>query len=95
MHWVKSANSRKLVEQYFLGEFWDIAQWLSSVGRFSQIWLWVKYRIRKSSISFSNFWLPTWKPCMKIWRFFFGFGWILGIENLKKDLILALSKFMT
>jgi hypothetical protein len=32
MHWVKSANSRKRVEQYFLGEFWDIAQ-VANIGR--------------------------------------------------------------
>jgi hypothetical protein len=32
MHWVKSANSRKRVEQYFLGEFWDIAQ-VAIIGR--------------------------------------------------------------
>jgi hypothetical protein len=32
MHWVKSANSMKRVEQYFLGEFWDIAQ-VAIIGR--------------------------------------------------------------
>jgi hypothetical protein len=32
MHWVKSAHSRKRVEQYFLGEFRDIAQ-VAIIGR--------------------------------------------------------------
>jgi len=79
----------------FLGQFWDIAQ-LAIIGwKISQIKLWAKYGIRKFLIYFSYFWLSTWKPCKEIWLFFFEFGLISAIENLKKHLILALFKFMT
>jgi hypothetical protein len=79
----------------FWVQFWDIAQ-VPIIGRkISQIKLWAKYGIRKFETYFSYIWLPTWKPCKEIWRFFFQFGWILAIQNLKKHLILAVFRFMT
>jgi hypothetical protein len=60
-----------------------------SIGRFSQIWLQAKYiskKLKQISIILATY--------LKIWRFFFDFGQIVAVENLKKrHLTLALLIF--
>ncbi len=63
-----------------------------SPGRFSQIWLKAKHE-RKNKNILLYFWLNIREPLIEIWNFFSYFIRFIGIENVKKHIILAFLVF--